>query len=149
MTMQYTEVDPFAGGDKYPALKFETVGTTYSFTVAETPKEIQDRDIKTGKPLVWEDSGKPKLKVVITVEVDGENHGLWMKKPSALFGAIKDAAREAGLKGIPVGTKGVVRYSADKPMGNGMNPQKQFQVKITPAAPAPKGDPFGDDIPPF
>lgn len=149
-TAQQQEIDPFAGGDKRPSLKFETVGQTYSFTTVEPPKEMQDTDFTTGKPLVWEDSGKPKLKVVISVDVEGEEYGLWMKKPSALFAAVKDAMREAGLKSLPVGTKGVVKYTGDKKneKNDRLNPAKQFAVKLTPAAPAPAADPFSQD-PPF
>ena len=147
-----TEVDPFAGGDKRPSLKFETIGQSYAFTVIEAPKELQDTDYTTGEPLTWPD-GNPRMKVVITVEVDGEEFGLWMKKPSALFAAVKDAARAAGLKtGIAPGTKGIVKYTGDK--ANEKNPRlnaaKQFAVKLTPAAPVAAADPFvDDDIAPF
>ena len=145
----YDDVDPFAGGDKTPSLKFPTIGTAYDCTVTEAPKLVQSRDYESGEPAWWDkDQTQPKMAVVIGVEVDGEGYSVWAQKPSAMFTALAAAQREAGQR-IAVGGRLQVAYTADK--ANEKNPRlnaaKQYAAKYTPPQAAPGADPFGDTQP--
>lgn len=143
------ELDPFADtSEKRPAVSFKDkpIGTTYTLTVDEAPKMAQLRKYGTTDPDFWED-GNPKMGVVVAVKLDGEARSLWAPKPSAMFTAIAEAQKTAGAK-IEPGATLIVRFDGEKPSSKG-NPQKLYKVKLTPAAPAPAPDPFGDDPAPF
>lgn len=94
-----TEIDPFAGAEKAPALSFADVEVGHSYTgvVTDTPKLVQSKDYNTGDPAVWPD-GNPKMSAVINLDVDGEPRSLWAAKPSAMFVAIAEAQRTSGIK---------------------------------------------------
>lgn len=133
--------DPFGESDA-PAYswKDKTVGHVITLLVGDHPKMVQSRDFKTKKPAVWDD-GNPKYSVVINGTIDGEEYGLWMNKPSAMFGAIKEATKAAGKKGIAPGDTLMVKFIGTKPTDG--DPQKLYAAKLTPGAP-PAGtpDPF-------
>lgn len=146
------EIDPFAGAEKAPSVKFPTIGTTVTGVITDPPNLVQSRDFETGELATWPD-GNPKMSAVINVEVDGEKQAIWASKPSALFAALAQAQKDAGAR-FEVGGTIVVRYDSDKP--NEKNPRlnaaKQFKAKYTPPA-AKKvadSDPFAStDAPPF
>jgi hypothetical protein len=145
------ELDPF-GGDTAPAVSWKDapVGTVVTLEVTDTPKQVQGKDFKTKKPATWPD-GNPKYSVVINGRVNGEDRGLWMNKPSAMFGAIKDAQKKLG-RPIRPGDTLAVRFSGTRPTDG--DPQKLYEAKITPGTPPapPAADPFGgsaDDQPPW
>lgn len=144
--------DPFGESDA-PAYswKDKPVGHVVTLVVGETPKQVQSRDFKTKKPAVWDD-GNPKYSVVINGTIDGEEYGLWMNKPSAMFGAIKEATKAAGKKGITPGDVLMVKFTGTKPTDG--DPQKLYAAKLTPGTPPAAADPFGgstpgDDQPPW
>jgi hypothetical protein len=143
----YDDVDPFAGGDKTPSLKFPTIGTAYDCTVTEAPKLVQSRDFKTKLPAWWDkEETQPKMAVVINVEVDGEGYSIWATKPSAMFRAIQDAQREAGQR-IAVGGRLQVAFTHEADSKSGGDPAKQYAAKYTPPQATPGADPFGDTQP--
>lgn len=143
-----SEPDPFAGGEKRPSLSFKDakIGTSYTGTVIEGPKEVQSRDFETGQPAFWDKEGtQPKKSVVIGLLVDGEERSLWAQKPSAMFTALKEAK---GKNQIEVGGTLAVKFSGETP--NAKNPkldaQKLYVAKYTPPVEA---DPFTADEPDF
>ncbi len=93
---------------------------------------MQSRDFETGEAAKWPD-GNPKMSVVTTLRVNGEERGLWAKKPSALFAAIGEAQKKAGQL-IRIGGTIRVTYTGDVPNAKNprLNPQKQYAVEYTP-----------------
>ena len=141
--------DPFAGGDSAPSISFKdaAIGTVFTGVVTETARMVQSRDYTTGDLATWPD-GNPKMAAVFNMTVDGEERSVWASKPSALFGAIKEAQVAVGSR-IEVGDTVSIKYSGDKPNSNPrLNAQKLYQARITKGTPAPAADAFGD-APPF
>jgi len=153
--MTAPEIDPFAGGDKTPALSFkdEPVGTVKAITVTEPAKLLQSTNFDTQEPDFWPGKngqpGNPKMAAVINGTTDdGEQRSVWAVKPSALFHAIKDAQMKLG-RSLKPGDKLAIKYTGDKPNEKNprLNPAKQYAAKIDPAPEVP-ADAFGDE-PPF
>ena len=96
----------------------------------------QQHDIATGEPLTWPD-GNPKNQIVITLlteeSEDDEDDGLrrvYVKVPSQLLTAMRQAVTKAGAKGIDEGGKFLVRYTGDaEPKQRGFNGQKLYFCK--------------------
>ncbi len=150
MTAQTQDyVDPFAGGDRTPALSFKgaSIGTTFTCRVMGPAKLLQSRDYETGELATWPD-GNPKMAAVVNVEVDGEERSIWAGKPSSMFTALKDAQKAAG-KPFEEGGMLVIKYDSDKPNEKNprLNPQKIYKARYTPPAPPAPADPFGDEAP--
>jgi hypothetical protein len=132
MTAQHTE-DPFAGVETHPSLSFKDkpIGTSYTGKVTKAPELVQARDYESGQPAFWSD-GNPKMTVVTTLEVGGEEVNLWAAKPSAMFRAIADAQKAAGAQ-IAVGGTLTVTFSGEKPNDNPrLNPQKLYTAVYRP-----------------
>lgn len=155
MTAQPTTqtADPFAGAESKPSVSFKDkpIGTTYTGVVTKAPELVQARDYESGQPAFWSD-GNPKMTVVTTLEINGEELNLWAAKPSALFRAIADAQKAAGAQ-VQVGGTLTVTFSGEKPNEKNprLNPQKLYTVTYQPpnafgeaapqAAPAPAAAP--------
>jgi hypothetical protein len=133
MTTHYDD-DPFAVAERHPSLSFKDkpIGTRYVGKVTERPSTVQSRDFETGERATWED-GNPKMSVVTTLEVNGEQVSLWAPKPSAMFAAIAQAQQDAGARIAPGGTL-TVEYIGDKPNEKNprLNPAKQYRVTYEP-----------------
>ncbi len=140
----HTEVDPFAE-QGCPALSFKDapIGTSYTGRVTESATLVQSRDFETNQPAFWPD-GNPKMSAVFRAEFEGlGERSVWAPKPSALFGAIKDAQERAGAKIAPGGTI-TITYTGDGVRKDGntrLNPPKQYAATYAP------GDAFSDPAP--
>jgi hypothetical protein len=149
--MTAPQIDPFEGANKAPAVswKDKPVGTVITMTVTDHPKLVQSRDFKTKEPATWPD-GNPMMSVVINGDINGEPHGLWASKPSALFVALAEAQKASGKKITPGDTL-AVKFTGTKPTQG--DPQKLFAVKHTPGtpSPAPADDPWAshESAPPW
>ena len=134
MTAQPQTADPFAGAESKPSVSFKDkpIGTSYTGIVTKAPELVQARDYESGQPAFWSD-GNPKMTVVTTLEINGEELNLWAAKPSALFRAIADASRAAGAQ-VAVGGTLTVTFSGEKPNEKNprLNPQKLYTVTYQP-----------------
>ena len=141
--------DPFAGGDSAPSVSWKeaAIGTVVTLEVTDYPSEIQGRDFKTKEPAVWKD-GNPKMIVAINGTVNGEPHTLWANRPSALFGAIKDAIKVSSEPGpVKPGDTLAVKLTGTKPTDG--DPQKLFAAKLTRGVKPPtSADPFAGSAAP-
>jgi hypothetical protein len=151
------DIDPFAGAEKAESLSFKDmpVGTTYTGVVTTGPKLVQSRDFNTGEPAFWPvnrpgEEPKPKMAVVINLDIDGEPRSLWAQKPSALFAALADAQKTSGAK-ITEGSTLSVRFTGEEAhtdpdkIRRKLPPKKLYAAKLEPAPPAAPADPFSGD----
>lgn len=71
----------------------------------------QQTDLKTRKPLVWDD-GRPRRKIVVFMgESDEPAKALHVNIPGGLFSAIQDAVKEAELQTLPNGVRLTVTFT--------------------------------------
>lgn len=131
-------------GGGIPSLKFESIGTAFSGTIAMQPEVLQQRDFTTGEPKFYDD-GKPMQQIKLVLDTDQRDpddpydegqRTLWVK--GNLFKEMRTAVRAARAKGLEVGGKIKVAYVGDgEPPKRGMNPPKLFKVVYeAPGAPA-------------
>jgi hypothetical protein len=165
--------DPLQEFDKTPAVSFDpsrggiAENTWGTMTVTDYIKLVQDKD-DNGKPKFYEDSGKPVMKAVLPVEIDGEARALWAKKnyvEGGLFKGLQQAQTALGSR-IGPGVELAIKWHWDttKPKKLGNHP-KAYEVKAKAGAtPPPADDPLvstgasarlgsvtvgGSDEPPF
>lgn len=121
-----------------PACKFPNVGDTHKGTITAAKKR-QQTDMKTGRPLEW-DNGDLRWEIVITIDTgDADENGETCRRLFARGGmlkAIREAVAEAGSK-LEIGGELVVRYTGDgEPSQRGFNAPKLYKAKYTAPAPA-------------
>lgn len=97
---------------------------------------IQQRDYTSGEPKVWPD-GNPQQQIVIALKTENMDEedddgirSVYVKVPSQMLAALRDAVALAKASGIEKGGWIKVTYTGNKPAAKrGMNPQKQYDVK--------------------
>lgn len=127
------------GGSK--AARFDGVGVTVTGVIEDISAK-QQTDFTTGEPLVWP-NGDPRMQVLVRMQTDlhedADDDGvrtLYVKGKS-LTGAVRDAVRKAGAKGLDVGGRLTVTYTGDGPQEKrGINPPKLYAADYTPPSPA-------------
>lgn len=128
-------------GGGSPALKFETVGTSYTGTVVAEPTATQQKDFRTQQPETWPD-GSPKMQVLVQVSTalrdpqkpeDDGTRTLYIKGKE-LTNAIRAAVRASGANGIHTGGTLTVTYIGDGQAQNGLNPPKLYAASYQPPA---------------
>jgi hypothetical protein len=161
------EHDPLQEFESTPAVSFDPSrggipeNTWATMIVTDYIKIVQAKD-DNGKPLFYEDSGKPVEKSILPVEIDGEARALWAKKnrvEGGLFRGLQSAQTALGSR-IGPGTELAVKWHWDttKPKKLGNHP-KAYEVKAKAGqTPPPAEDPLvsagnvtvgGGDEPPF
>lgn len=138
-----SSTDPFAGGQKTPALSWKglPIGTVFVCRVLEPAKLLHSRDFETNEPAYWDlEKTQPKMSAVINVTIldgphsVGEDRSIWAQKPSQLFQAIAQAQKEAGAQ---IGEGGVLRlkFAGETPHENKRySPIKNYLAKYEPPA---------------
>lgn len=97
----------------------------------------QQTDIKTRKPLFWED-GRPRRKIVVYMSEDDEPiKALHVNIPGGLFSAIQEAVKEADLTTLPNGVRLTTTYTEavdtdinGAKLAKGMSKRKLFEALI-------------------
>ena len=120
-------------GAAVPAVKFERVGE--SVTGRVMAKELrQQTDLDTGDLQYWKD-GRPMMMALLTLQVEDptdEDDGkriLYVR--SGLTTAFREAVKAAGKSDLYEGDYVTVEYTGDGVAPRkGLNPPKQFAVKI-------------------
>lgn len=150
---QAPEVDPLASFEKRPAVSFDpsrtndagqpghAMGEWVVLEVDGYADMVQRRDARTKAPMVYEDTGKAKMSMVLPVKEAGVDKSLWSKVPGGLHTALRAAQSQMQeeLKDpnrrLGPGDTLAVRWSANgqktsnDPM---MNAPKIFEAKIKP-----------------
>jgi hypothetical protein len=161
------EHDPLQEFESTPAVSFDPSrggipeNTWATMIVTDYIKIVQAKD-DNGKPLFYEDSGKPVEKSILPVEIDGEARALWAKKnrvEGGLFRGLQGAQTALGSR-IGPGTELAIKWHWDTSMPKKLgNHPKAYEVKAKAGqAPPPAEDPLvsagsvtvgGGDEPPF
>jgi hypothetical protein len=151
--------DPLEGYESVPSVSFDpskpegiAEGTWQELGVTDFIKLVQDTDDK-GKPLVYEDSGKPVMKFVLPVKLNGEDRALWgpviRKYDTALFYQLVEAQKALRTQtgdekrrigpGVTIRVRWAWNTALPKKLGN--HPKK-YQVELVSVDTAP---PIGAD----
>jgi hypothetical protein len=117
-----------AEGNKYPALKFESINDTHTGKVVEV-KKLEDRDPQ-GEVKTWP-NGDPRFVFVFTLSTGDGFANLWAR--GNMVKAIREAATATGVATM-VGTKLTVKYVGDGEKKKGMNAPKLYKAKVEAAA---------------
>lgn len=130
------DANEFLMGGGVKGAKFEKVGALVKGTIVGKPDVRQQRDIKDGKPLTWDD-GSPRQQVVVILQTDAKDdadddgrRALFVKIPSNLQKAIAKAVKDAGAAGLASGGKLAVKYTKDgEQKTKGFNAPKVYVAK--------------------
>ena len=133
-----TTVNEILMGRGGRSASFKNIGDSVAGEIVRSDT-MQQRDIKDGKPLFWDD-GKPKESLVLSIQtgeaVDDEDDGIrnvYVKVPSQMLTALRIALRQARAKGIENGAGIRITYVSEKPAeSKGMSPAKQYEVAYEP-----------------
>lgn len=127
-------------GGGVPSAKFENVGDSVAGSIDDEPQAAQQTDFTTGEPLTWP-NGDPRMQVVVTLATDQRDPGvkdddgirkLYIKGKS-MTGAVRDAIRKAGAKGLERGGQLTVTYTGDGVAERrGINPPKLYTAAYAP-----------------
>lgn len=138
-----TDANAILMGGGVPSAKFDGIGVSVT-GVIEDIVASQQTDFTTGEPKFWP-NGDKMMQVVVTLATDQrdpsitEDDGLRKiyVKGKSLTGAVRDAVRKAGAKGLDVGGRLTVTYTGDGPQEKrGINPPKLYAADYTPPSPA-------------
>ncbi|MGH7239572.1 MAG: hypothetical protein ACREHG_05845 [Candidatus Saccharimonadales bacterium] len=154
--MSNTDVhDPFFIADKAKTISWKDAreGATIHMVLDGPAAKVRGKDIKTGEPATWPDSGDPKLSAVVTGDVKGQRRSLWATIPSNLFYVLADAQDKAGQH-FSRGGKLSVTFKSWKENDNpALNAARQFAAAYVPPTPEEANagsDPWDSgDEPPF
>lgn len=135
-------------GDAAPSISWRDapIGHAITGTITRPPRKMQQRDIDSGKPLVWDD-GTPRWQLVVNLatslrdpalDADDGERALYVKGKS-MTQALREAVRRAGAPGLEVGGTLTVTYIGDGEARNkAFSPPKLYSA--TYARPALTGD---------
>lgn len=117
---------------KYPSAKFDTVGKSYSGTVAIPTEDRQARKYGTTELAFWPD-GNPVMQTRIVLNLDNsEGEQVAIYAQSNLAKAITKAIVDAEAADIEVGGHLTVTYKGNDPESkNPANPRKLYEAKYT------------------
>jgi hypothetical protein len=119
---------------------FLQIGAQVSGFICAKPEKQQQRDFDTGQPKYWPNSTEPmwQVRVILQteerdpeVEEDDGRRAIYVK--GNMRNAVQKALTQAGVGGLAVGGKLLVKYmSDDKPARKGLNGAKLYVAKYRP-----------------
>jgi hypothetical protein len=130
--------------------KFDKIGTVIKGTIVREPELQQQRDIKDGKPLTFDD-GSPRMQVKVILQTeakdDADDNGeraVYLK--SGLLKAVQAAIKKAGEKGLAINGLLSIKYVKDgEQKTKGFNPPKVYAAKYEAPDPAAAAEPIADE----
>lgn len=138
MTQPVQSADDFLFGGGGASAKFPTVGTVVEGLITDKGV-VQETDFKTKEKAFFKD-GNPKMQLVVTLKTeqrDPEKEGdKGLRKVYAsvdMKRAIAQAAKDKGLKELPIGAHLRILFKREVPTDAG-SPKKEYEAIITPAA---------------
>jgi hypothetical protein len=123
-----TDIFLSEGGNKYPALKFDSPGDSHTGKVIEV-KKLEDRD-PAGNIKTW-DNGDTRYVFVFTISTTDGFGNLWAR--GNMVKAIREAATAIGASTM-VGTTLSVKFTGLGEAKKGFNAPKLFKAKVEAAA---------------
>lgn len=139
--MSSTTPDPgtWLMGERIPAARFPTPGTTVTGTICEPPRVEQQRDYSTGEPMYWRD-GSPRMQLVVTLQTDERDpeypdddgrRRLYVR--GRMKTAIRQAVKTSGATGLDVGGTLTITYTGDgTPTNPRFQPPKEYSAVYKP-----------------
>lgn len=130
-------------GGGVPSAKFDGIGVSVTGRIEDITAS-QQTDFTTGEPKAWP-NGEPMMQVVVTLATDQRDPSITdddglrkvYVKGKSLTGAVRDAVRKAGAKGLEVGGTLTVTYTGDGVAEKrGINPPKLYAADYTKPDPA-------------
>ena len=128
-------------GERIPAARFPTPGTTVTGTICEPPRVEQQRDYSTGEPMYWRD-GTPRMQLVVTLQTDERDpeypdddgrRRLYVR--GRMKTAIRQAVKTSGATGLDVGGTLTITYTGDgTPTNPRFQPPKEYNATYRPPA---------------
>lgn len=123
---------------------FAAVGDHVVGHIMRQPEVQQQRDFDSGEPKFWSD-GNPMMQlrvILMTEEHDSEDPEDSGERAVYIRGnmqrAVAQAVRQAGVKGLEVGGKLLIKYTGNGTVSRrGLNPPKQYEAKYRPPEPKP------------
>lgn len=147
-TIHKQDPNDFLMGGGVPSASFLRIGDSVTGTITETPTLQQQRDFTTGEPKVWDD-GNPMMQLVVTLQTDQIDHQIedddgrrrvYLKNNSKK--AVSDAVRKAGAKGLSIGGRLTMTYTANgEAAKKGINPPKLYAAEYV----APEANYLSDE----
>jgi hypothetical protein len=137
--------DDGLGGDKLPAVKFETVGASVAGQIL-AGNTIPDKDYATGVVKV-DDRGRERTIVVYEIDTDGDgraDQALFVR--GHMFTALREAKAAASVPSLIGAHVKVTHHALGTPSKAGFNPPKLFEAKVK-AGVLPQPDPLADEEP--
>jgi hypothetical protein len=127
-----------SGGIKAIPWKDLGLGAVVIGTIVDEPKVVQMRKYESTELDFWP-SGDPKMQIVVTIQTefrDAANAADEGKRqlhiPPRMMGPVRDAVQRAGAKGLAIGGRIAVKWSAGSGVGEGN--AREFEADY--AAPA-------------
>jgi len=146
------DVNTVLMGGGVKSASFEKFGDVISGEIIRTEMRQQTK-FGSGEPLTWDD-GKPRMQIVVVLqtpdqddEQDDGTRGVYIKVPSQMLRAVREAVRTARADGLEEGGILSIKYvSEEKPSKKGFNPQKVYEAhyrapRHVTKLPADDGDP--------
>lgn len=140
------------GGGKVKSASFEKVGDYLSGVIVRRQMK-QQTEYGSNEPQFWDD-GKPKMQIAVVVQTpdqddedDNGERGLYIKLPSQMAQAVREAVSAAGADGLEDGGVLSVKYTGTrKSPKNPKFTQKIYEVGYRPPA---NSTSIPDEPPPF
>ena len=113
---------------------FKNIGDTVSGEIIRMETR-QQTEFGSSTPLVWDD-GKPRMQIVVTLQTPDQDdeeddgvRGVYIKVPSQMLQAVRDAVRGAHAEGLEEGGILSVKYVSNrKSPSNPKFTQKIYEV---------------------
>ena len=141
--------DALMSSGRTKSASFEKEGDFVSGTILSRDYR-QQTEYGSNEPLFWDD-GKPRMQIVLRVQTPDQDNeeddgvrGVYIKNPSQMWQATKDAVEAAGADGMHVGGIISIKYvGMRKSPKNPKFTQKVYEVGYRPPTSR------DDDAPPF
>lgn len=152
------DVNSVLMGGGVKSASFENFGDFVQGEIIRTEMRQQTK-FGSGEPLTWED-GKPRMQIVVVLQTPDQDdeqdegvRGVYIKVPSQMLRAVREAVRGARSEGLEEGGILSIKYvSEEKAAKKGFHPQKIYEAtyrapKRVQRLPDDDGDPGPE--PPF
>ena len=128
------DVNSVLMGGGVKSASFENFGDFVQGEIIRTEMRQQTK-FGSGEPLTWDD-GQPRMQIVAVLQTPDQDdeqdegvRGVYIKVPSQMLRAVREAVRAERADGLEEGGILSIKYVSDeKPSKKGFNPQKVYEA---------------------